>query len=381
MQPMLDSLQSAFDPVSPTPEWVPIGLVGMISALLLIILLGGLIAWRRHSVLQDRIARLADDRQAADARLSERLQAQERALALAVEQRLAASSDRMAATLDRTGAAYSESLQKLAERLGRIDQAQGRLSELSSQISGLQAALSDKQARGAYGEVRLYDLVRDALPAGAFQEQATLSNGRRPDCLIILPNPPGPIAIDAKFPLEAYLAIRAATDAQAESAARRAFARDISKHIKDISERYILSGETADCAMLFVPSEAVYGELHANFRAVVEAGFTVRVYIVSPTTLWATLNTARAIMKDAQFHAEAGRLQSEVSALLGDVGRLATRAAAFKRHLAQAESDIHGVETSIRAIERRGGRIKDLDLGGPESREITADKRDSAALS
>ena len=168
MQQVLDWLQSTFDPTNPPPEWAPIVLAGTVAALVVIILFGSLIAWRRHSVLQDRIARLADDRQAADARLSERLQAQESALALAVEQRLAASSDRMTATLDRTGAAYSEGLQKLAERLGRIDQAQGRLTELSSQISGLTgSAQRQTGTRGAYGEVRLYDLVRDALPSGA----------------------------------------------------------------------------------------------------------------------------------------------------------------------------------------------------------------------
>ncbi len=381
MQQLLDWLQSTFDTTTPAQEWLPVTLASTIALLILIVLLGSLIAWRRHSVLQDRITRLADDRQAADALLGERLQTQESALALTVEQRLAASSERMAATLDRTGAAYSDGLQKLAERLGRIDQAQVRLTELSHQITGLQAALSDKQARGAYGEVRLYDLVRDALPPGAYQEQTTLSNGRRPDCLITLPNPPGSIAIDAKFPLEAFLSIRAATDAQAESTARRTFARDISKHIKDISERYILPGETADCAMLFVPSEAVYGELHTNFRTVVEAGFTARVYIVSPTTLWATLNTARAIMKDAQFHAEASRLKAEVSALLGDVGRLSTRANAFKRHLALAEGDIDGLEISLRAIKKRGARIAEMDLGAEDAAEDKLEARDSSALS
>ncbi len=378
MQQVLDWLQSAFDPAAPSPEWAPLAFAGVIAVLLILIVVGSLLAWRRHTVLQDRIMRLAEDRQAADARLTERLQAQESALALAVEQRLAASSDRMTATLDRTGATYSESLQKLAERLGRIDQAQGRLTELSGQISGLQSALSDKQARGAYGEVRLYDLVRDALPPDAFQEQATLSNGRRPDCLITLPNPPGSIAIDAKFPLEAFLNIRAATDAQTENIARKAFARDVSKHIKDIGERYILPGETADCAMLFVPSEAVYGELHANFRDVVETGFTARVYIVSPTTLWATLNTARAILKDAQFHAEAGRLQNEVRALLGDVGRLTQRADAFKRHLAQAEGDLDGIDISVRALERRGAKIADLELGSAGDAQKD---QDSSALS
>lgn len=366
MQQILGWLQGLLDPATPLPPWLPIALAGLAVILTLFITFGALVAGRRHSILQDRISRLAEDRQAADARLSERLQAQESALALAVEQRLSASSDRMTATLDRTGAAYSAGLQSLAERLGRIDQAQGRLSELSGQISGLQAALSDKQARGAYGEVRLYDLVRDALPADAFQEQATLSNKRRADCLIKLPNPPGSIAIDAKFPLEAFLAIRSAQDQQAEAAARKDFARDVSKHIKDISERYILPGETADCAMLFVPSEAVYGELHANFRAVVEAGFNARVYIVSPTTLWATLNTARAIMKDAQFHAAADQLQAEVRALMADAERLTGRADAFKRHLGQVEKDLDEIAISARAIERRRTRIADLDLAGPD---------------
>ena len=151
--------------------------------------------------------------------------------------------------------------------------------------------LSNKQARGAFGEVQLEDQVRSALPPSAFRFQAKLGNGRLADCLLTLPNPPGAIAIDAKFPLESYYALRAATDEDARATARKAFGNDVLKHVKDIAERYIIPGETADSALMFLPSEAVYAELHAELPDVVQKSHKVRVYIVSPTTLMATLNT------------------------------------------------------------------------------------------
>lgn len=362
MEGLLKWLRTTFSAEAPIEAWIPGAAIAAAGLLILLLLVSALAAWRRYGVLQDRIARLAEDRTLADARLGERLQAQESALAQAIEHRLAATSDRISQTLDRSRAINEASLRGLAERLGHIDAAQGRLAELSGQISGLQAALGDKQARGAYGEVQLYDIIRDALPANAFKEQATLSNGRRPDCLIDLPNPPGPIAIDSKFPLEAFLAVQAAQTTAEEVMARKAFARDVLKHINDIAGRYIIPGETADCAMLFVPSEAVYGALHAEFRAVIEASFARRVYIVSPTTLWATLNTARAILKDALFHEQASMLRQEIDGLLADVGRLTTRVDALGRHFQQAEEDLRQIDISTRAIERRGSRITDLQL-------------------
>lgn len=310
----------------------------------------------RHAVLADRLQRLSEERQVADAQLAERLHAQERALADALERRLTVSSDRV-----------GDALSGLSERLGRIDAAQTRLTALSGQIAGLEQALANKQARGAFGEARLSDLLRDALPADAFAEQATLTNGRRADALLLLPAPPGPIAIDAKFPLERYLDLADAADSDDETAARRAFARDVGRHVADIADRYILPGATADCALMFVPSEAVYAEIHARCRAVVEEGFRRRVYIVSPTTLWATLNTARAILKDARIREHAATLQAEALGLVDEVAKLAGKAEAARRRLELAETDLDGLAQAARAAERRGRKIADLDLAGADA--------------
>lgn len=320
----------------------------------------------RHAVLEDRLGRLLEERAAADARLAERLHAQERtlasALATTLDRRLDATAARLDAALDQNRTASHAALSGLAERLGRIDEAQARLGALSGQIAGLERALGDKQARGALGEVRLADLLRDALPPDAFALQATLANGRRADALVKLPAPPGPIAIDAKFPLEGYLALLDAPDAEAAVKARASFARDVGKHVADIADRYIVPGATADCALMFVPSEAVYGEIHSTCRQVVEEGFRRRVYIVSPTTLWATLNTARAIMKDAWVREQSALLQEEAAALVADVAKLAAKAEGARRRLELAEADLDALAAAARAVERRGRRIADLDL-------------------
>ncbi|MEC9105453.1 MAG: DNA recombination protein RmuC, partial [Pseudomonadota bacterium] len=194
----------------------------------------------------------------------------------------------------------TKSLTELQARLATIDRAQENITKLSGDVLSLQDILSNKQTRGAFGEIQLTDIVSKALPKDSYALQQTLSNGKRADCLIHLPNPPGPIVIDAKFPLEAYESLRnAATDAEARAAAQ-AFKTSVRAHIKAISEKYILEGETADGALMFLPSEAVYAELHANFADIVREGFNARVWIVSPTTCMATLNTMRAILKDAR---------------------------------------------------------------------------------
>jgi len=337
-------------------------------------------AAERHAVLEDRLTRLLDDAATADGQLIERLHAQERALADALDRRLDASAARLDVALGKDRAAAHAALTGLAERLGRIDAAQSRLSELSGQISNLERALGDKQARGALGEARLSDLLRDALPPDAFAEQAVLGNGRRADALLLLPPPPGPIAIDAKFPLEGYLALAEASDPEAAERARRAFARDVAKHVNDIADRYIVAGETADCALMFVPSEAVYGEIHAACRDVVEAGFRRRVYLVSPTTLWATLNTARAIMKDARVREQSALLQQEAAGLVADVAKLAGKAETARRRLELAGADLDGLAAAARAAERRGRRIADLDLDPPAvERPARAARRDESA--
>jgi DNA recombination protein RmuC len=225
--------------------------------------------------------------------------------------------------------------------------------------------LSNKQARGAFGEVQLNDLVQNALPPQAYEFQSTLSSGARVDCLLHLPNPPGSIAIDAKFPLESYSALRAvaAGDSAALQLAQRGFQQAIRKHIADIRDKYIVPGETAESALMFLPSEAVYAELHANFTGLVEESYRARVWIVSPTTMMATLNTVRAVLKDVRMREQAGEIQKMVGMILADVKRLDDRVDNLKRHFSQTEKDLRDIDISTTQITKRGQRILDVDLG------------------
>jgi len=287
-------------------------------------------------------------------RVEQSLREQERTLAGLVKERL-----------DRSEKATGQVVTDLRERLARIDEAQKKIGELSTQVVGLQEILNNKQARGAFGEVQLNDLVTTALPPGAYAFQSTLSNGSRVDCLLKLPNPPGPIAIDAKFPLESYQLLRAvkAGDAQGLAAAQRAFQLAMRKHIVDIRDKYILPGETAESALLFLPSEAIYAELHANFAAVVDESYRARVWIVSPTTMMATLNTVRAVLKDVRMREQAGEIQKTVGLLMGDVQRLGDRVERLKTHFGQTEKDLREIDISADRITKRGQRILGVDLG------------------
>jgi DNA recombination protein RmuC len=287
-------------------------------------------------------------------RVERSLREQEQALAKVVAERL-----------DRTEKATGQIVTDLRERLARIDEAQKKIGELSTQVVSLQEVLSNKQARGAFGEVQLNDLVQGVLPPHAYEFQCTLGTGVRVDCLLRLPNPPGSIAIDAKFPLESYSALRAvaAGDTAALQVAQRAFQQAIRKHIGDIRAKYIVPGETAESALMFLPSEAVYAELHANFTGLVEESYRARVWIVSPTTLMATLNTVRAVLKDVRMREQAGEIQKTVGLLLEDVRRLGDRVDKLKAHFAQTEKDLRDVDTSTERITKRGQRILDVDLG------------------
>ena len=244
-----------------------------------------------------------------------------------LNERLDAVSKRMGERLESTAVKTAESLGDLKKHLNVIDDARKNMEELAGQVVGLQDILSNKQARGAFGEIQLNDIVRNALPPSAYEMQATLSNGKRANCLIKLPNPPGAIAIDAKFPLESYHALRNAADDAARTQAARQFRADILRHVTEISAKYIVPGETAESALMFLPSEAVYAELHANFTEVVEKSYRLRVWIVSPTTLMATLNTVRAVLKDARMREQAGVIQKEVLTMLDNVRRLDGQAA------------------------------------------------------
>ena len=278
-------------------------------------------------------------------------------------QRLESLTRRLGESLNLQTEKTGESLLKLQERLAIIDAAQKNISELSQQVVGLQDILSNKQARGAFGELQLNDLVSAILPPSAYVFQAKLSNGRIADCLLSLPNPPGPIVIDAKFPLESYRALAAGGDDEARRRAGREFDAAIIKHVHDIRDRYIVPGETAESALMFLPSEAVYAELHANHADVVDRSFRARVWIVSPTTLMATLNTVRAVLKDVRMREQASVIQNEVHKMMGDVRRLDKRVENLQRHFSQADSDVREIRTSADKIVSRGERIEEVQLG------------------
>ena len=279
-----------------------------------------------------------------------------------MEKRLADVQLQMNENLQGSARRTAHSLGELQQRLTAIDKAQDNITKLSGDVLSLQDILSNKQTRGAFGEIQLNDIVSKALPSDSYSLQATLSNGRRADCLIHLPNPPGPIAIDSKFPLEPYEALRNATSDWELNEAARQLRTAVKKHIKDISEKYILEGETADGALMFLPSEAVYAELHANFPELVREGFSARVWIVSPTTCMATLNTMRAILKDARMREQAGAIRRELGLLYQDVDRLGTRVENLDRHFTQAAKDIIEIKISADKAGKRARRLDNFDF-------------------
>jgi DNA recombination protein RmuC len=226
----------------------------------------------------------------------------------------------------------------------------------------LQDILSNKQTRGAFGEIQLRDIVGKALPKDSYTWQGQLSNGTRPDCMVHLPNPPGPIVIDSKFPLEAYEALRNATSPEAATRAAQMFRQSVRSHIKAITEKYIIEGETADGALMFLPSEAVYAELHSNFPEIVRDGFAARVWIVSPTTCMATLHTMRAILKDARMQEQAGAIRRELGLLFSDIERLGTRVENLDRHFNQAAKDISDIKISAGKASNRAKRLDNFDF-------------------
>ncbi|MFT5785435.1 MAG: DNA recombination protein RmuC [Ascidiaceihabitans sp.] len=270
--------------------------------------------------------------------------------------------ERMKETLNGSSKQTTVSLSQLQERLASIDKAQDNITKLSGDVLSLQDILSNKQTRGAFGEIQLTDIVGKALPKDSFKLQATLSNGKRADCLIALPNPPGPIVIDSKFPLEAYEALRRAKTDWEVTEAGRAMRVSVKKHIRDISEKYIIEGETADGALMFLPSEAVYAELHANFPELVREGFDHRVWIVSPTTCMATLNTMRAILKDARMREQAGAIRATLKNLHRDVELVVDRVDKLNTHFGQARKDLDGISTAAERAGKRAARLDNFDF-------------------
>lgn len=319
--------------------------------------------------LAGRLSSLSESNLQEQNRLFSALNDQKLALLKIIDEKLLAVTKSVGDGLQQNTVKTNQTLSDLKERLAKIDAAQQKISSLSEQVVSLQEVLSNKQARGAFGEIQLNDLVTSILPPNAYSFQALLSNGKKADCLLSLPNPPGAIVIDAKFPLESYYALRHAETDREKLEAERFFKASVLKHIKDISEKYIISGETAESALMFLPSEAIYAELHANFIDVVEMSYKAKVWIVSPTTLMATLNTVRAILKDAYMREQAGVIQKEVGILIEDIGRLDERVENLGRHFKQAGEDIDAIKISSGKVSRRIQRIEEIELGA-ESHSI-----------
>lgn len=322
--------------------------------------------------LTGRLAQISESQVAHQSKIAELMQTQEKEVTKKIEERLSEMMKRFGEGMEKSRVTQQNTMGELKERLVLIDAAQKNIEELSSQVVGLQDILSNKQARGAFGEIQLADLVKSIMPPNAYVFQATVGGNRRVDCLLTLPNPPGPIAIDAKFPLESYRTLIDSRDENNKHLARKALASDVLKHVKDISEKYIIPGETAESALMFLPSEAVYAELHANLADVVEKSWKSKVWIVSPTTLMATLNTIRAVLKDAQMREQAHVIQKEVSLMLTDVERLDGRVGKLESHFRQAEDDIKQIRVSADKLTKRGGKIEEIEVGDQDREQASS---------
>jgi len=283
-----------------------------------------------------------------------------------VNERLDAVTQRIGQSMQATTQSTVENLQKLNERLAVIDNAQKNITDLASQVTSLQSVLSNKQSRGAFGQGRMEIIVQDGLPKDCYEFQATLSNRSRPDCCVFLPDK-RPLVIDAKFPLEAVTAFREAKSDEERKQAAAAVRQHVSKHVADISEKYLIPGETQDLALMFVPSESVYAELHDGFDDVMQKAFRSKVVIVSPSLLMLAIHVIQQIQKDARMREAADKIHAEVGHLIDDIGRLADRVRKLQQHSNQTNEDIRQILISTEKIEKRGERIREVEFDGDEA--------------
>jgi DNA recombination protein RmuC len=283
-------------------------------------------------------------------------------LARAVNERLDRMTHRVGADLNETARKTNDSIAKLNERLAVIDTAQKNLTDLSTNMVSLQEILANKQARGAFGQMRMETIVTDGLPKGAYTFQATLSNGKRPDCLLHMPNASASVVIDAKFPLEGFEAFRTARRDEKKKEAARRVRTDVGRHVDSMAERYFIPGETQDTAILFVPSEAIYADLCEHFSDLVQKAHRARIAICAPNMLMLAVQTMQAILKDVKMREQAHLIQREVVHLMEDTGRLRERVLDLQRHFGQANADIEKILTSSERIGARGRKIEALEF-------------------
>ena len=342
--------------------------VGLAIILLVVLVVIGCIALgRRTQDISDRAAQNSAI-EAELAKLEGRMQTlaeisvtRQTEFSRAFNERLDRVGHQLGRNMHESTQATTANLARLNERLAVIDTAQRNITELSSSVVSLQHILANKQARGAFGQGRMETIIADGLPSQAYSFQTTLSNGNRPDCVVHLPGAPG-IVIDAKFPLEAFEALREATNDVDRTGAVQQVRRDVGKHVDDIAERYLIAGETQDTALMFVPSEAIYADLHEHFPSLIQRAHRSRIVIVSPNMLMLAVQTMQAILKDVKMREQAGVIQREVSDLMGDVQRLRERVLDLQRHFGLANKDIDRILTSSDKIANRGRRIETLDL-------------------
>ncbi|MCR4265625.1 DNA recombination protein RmuC [Nitratireductor sp. ZSWI3] len=369
---------------------------GILFSLLLVALV--VAVWRSARARAVAAAEAAEHARDAEARMAELTRAQaelqgrmgsiaevfgsrQAELTKAISERLDGMTSRLGQSITEQTRSTHENLARLQERLAVIDTAQNNIQSLAGQVVQLQQILSNKQTRGAFGQSRMEAIIADGLPHTAYEFQATLSNGSRPDCLVKMPNDAPSLVIDAKFPLEAWNAIRAAAEGEgsgpeARRAAESAFRRDVEVHIKAIAEKYLLTGETQDTAFMFVPSESIFAEIHENFEALVQRAHRARVVIVSPSLLMLSIQVIQAVLKDARMREQAHLIQAEVVRLMEDVGRLDDRVRKLQAHFMQANKDIDQILTSTDKVTKRGARIEALELGAMEAgKGGEADKR------
>ncbi len=371
----------------------PALLLGAGAVLLLFILLAVImVAGKNRRAAEELSAALAAQAQAAEARLAEIVRAQsemqgrmssmaeifgtrQAELNKAIGDRLDGMSHRLGNSMTEQTKATHENLRRLQERLAVIDTAQNNIQSLAKDVVGLQAILSNKQTRGAFGQSRMETIIADGLPMGAYEFQATLSDGSRPDCLVRMPNGQPSLVVDAKFPLESYNAIRDAGSPEAAKLAAQNFRRDLEKHISDIAQKYLIKGETQDIAFMFVPSESIFAEIHENFEGVVQKAHKARVVIVSPSLLMLSIQVIQSVLKDQRMREQAHLIQGEVVRLMEDMSRLDDRVQKLQTHFAQTQKDVELIATSTTKLMKRGAKIEEMEFETLSPAQAAAEER------
>ncbi|AQS40813.1 MAG: DNA recombinase [Candidatus Tokpelaia hoelldobleri] len=352
------------DSIFSSPLALPAGLAGIFTLLLALVFI---LAKRgsRQQAQQDMAALLQTqaEMQGRIQTMAELFGARQTELNQSIREQLNGMTAHIGQTLTAQTRSTHENLSKLQERLAVIDTAQNNIQSLAGQVVELQSILSNKQTRGAFGQGRMEAIIADALPSTAYAFQATLSNGTRPDCLVHMPNNAPALVIDAKFPLEAWNAMRDADNPQARHEAEGRFRKDMDVHIRDIAQKYLIADETQDTAFLFVPSESIFATIHESFEPLVQKASRSRVIIVSPSLLMLSVQVVQAILKDARMREQAHLIQSEVRKLTGDVNRLDDRVRKLQNHFQLAEKDVSEILISTGKLARHGAKIDALDLG------------------